>query len=213
MCMNNHHQLGWGISELTVLEKRTPESWEKSYGAWFHMNCLRRAVTSITFPWERSCLAWKKFTGSRIRTVVYMLLIRSQSLCTISENLYIQPNQNTWRQCVFLQTHGYVVTSFMMQLCFFMSNFLFNVITMMIVLWLDFSHKNHLVNVMKSVMNNLLLSPKNSWKMSRYLFRSVQGFGNQVRRIKCWYLMFLQTTDTSRFMCVTGLHTILTFIQ
>ena len=133
MCKNNHHQLGWGISELTVLEKRTPESWEKSYGAWFHMNCLRRAVTSITFPWERSCLAWKKFTGSRIRTVVYMLLIRSQSLCTISENLYIQPNQNTWRQCVFLQTHGYVETSFMMQLCFFMSNFLFNVITM---LWL-----------------------------------------------------------------------------
>lgn len=46
--------------------KGNPESWGKGLKAWFYMNCLRRMVTIIMFPWEHSCLVWTKFTSSRI---------------------------------------------------------------------------------------------------------------------------------------------------
>lgn len=54
------------VSLVSFQKKRTHELWDASLKVWFYMNCLQRALTIITFPWEHSCLAWTKFTGSKI---------------------------------------------------------------------------------------------------------------------------------------------------
>lgn len=95
------------------ISRRNPESSEKSLKAWFYMNCLRRAVTIIIFPWEHSCLVWTKFTVSRIcNNDFYKLLMRCQPIC-ITTLVYLT---QSLKKVVLRQAHTKTAGHFTLEL-------------------------------------------------------------------------------------------------
>lgn len=89
-CMNDHLNHNWNQSKLEFPSFKVgkEKSWVMREQFWILLStwtgCIKRVVTTLTFPCEYSCPLRREFVSA---TAFYMLLIRGKCLCTNNGHL------------------------------------------------------------------------------------------------------------------------------